>query len=1055
MQADSDAEQHLHGTPRIFTIPPGAPFLETLSDALLDGRLVPGFSRDAGPLGLAAATIYVPTRRSARALGATLASRLGGASALLPRIVPLGALDDTELLFEDPESGAAFGDGLAEALNPIARRMLLTRLIIAWGQAVRHAIVAVEPDGRRATRADEPLLVATSPADAWHLSGELAALIDELTVEGVAWHRVEPLGTDEFDRYWRITLDFLDVAITQYPAILQSLGRVDAAAHQIALIDAECERLRRGEPRGPVIVAGSTGTNSATARLIATVSKLAHGAVVLPGLDQRLDETSWRLIGALDAETDPIAGHPQAALRTLLDAIGVDRTAVRDLGSLASDLASRGRLIGEALRPAATTDLWRKLAEDASLDVEAALSGVTLIEAADENEEARAIAVALREALEGTGTAALVTPDRELARRVREELTRWGIDIEESSGEPLGQTSMGALARLVLDCTLTQLAPVEILALLHHPALHLGRPRGEVIRAARHLELAVLRGVLPPQALSDPEQLIALAQAQRDAPHAGHALRIIPDEDFESLGGFLRDLVAAFEPIRALPREAPLPAWLMVHEAVFATLVRDEAGEASLAGADASALGALFEDLDAAADPAIVLDSPGYAALFDRLAAETPVRGPNRSHPRLKILGLLEARLLSADLIVLGGLDEGVWPPAARGDPFLNRPMRAALGLSPPERRLGRTAHDFEMALGQPRVIITRARKRGGSPTVPSRFLQRLDAVAAEHLDVARARGSLTLAYARALDRPDRVKSIPRPSPRPPVALRPQKLSVTRIETLRRDPYAIYAERILRLTPLEPLAAVMGMREYGTDFHALISQVTRAVEAAGQVPDAAAMEALAREAFAEALRDPQFRAFQWPRILNWCRAFLAWDAEQRLRPGQVFVEESGSLPIPLHDGSVFTLTATADRIEIDAESRATIVDFKTGAAPSIREVKVGFAPQLTLEAEMVARGAFRALPAVKSVTAALYVKFGAEEVVRRIDLDWKGDPPFGDVVAEHRDELVRLLNSFRSEATGYVARPFPKYASRFGTYDHLARVKEWSATGGMGEGAEP
>ena len=284
------------------------------------------------------------------------------------------------------------------------------------------------------------------------------------------------------------------------------------------------------------------------------------------------------------------------------------------------------------------------------------------------------------------------------------------------------------------------------------------------------------------------------------------------------------------------------------------------------------------------------------------------------------------------------------------------------------------------------------------------------------------------------------------------MALRPQKLSVTRIEALRRDPYAIYAERILRLTPLEPLAAVMGMREYGTDFHALISQVTRAVETAGQVPDAAAMEALAREAFAEALRDPQFRAFQWPRILNWCRAFLAWDAEQRLRPGQVFVEESGSLPIPLHDGSVFTLTATADRIEIDAEGRATIVDFKTGAAPSIREVKVGFAPQLTLEAEMVARGAFKALPAVQGVTAALYVKFGAEEVVRRIDLDWKGDPPFADVVAEHRNELVRLLNSFRSEATGYVARPFPKYASRFGTYDHLARVKEWSATGGMGEG---
>ena len=664
---------HPGAAPRVFTIPPGAPFLETLSDALLDGTLVPGFSRDAGPLGLAAATIYVPTRRSARALGATMASRLGGASALLPRIVPLGALDDTELLFEEQDLDAGLGAGLPVALSPIHRRMILTRLILAWGEAVRHAIVAVEPDGRRATKAEEPLLVANSPADAWHLSGELATLIDELAIESVEWHRVAPLGTEDFDRYWRITLDFLDVAITRYPAILQSLDRVDAATRQIALIDAECDRLLAGGPRGPVIVAGSTGTNSATARLIAAVSTLPQGAVVLPGLDQDIDEASWRLIGGLGtggAEADPIAGHPQAALRGLVAAIGVDRAAVRPLGTVPPDLLARGRLVGEALRPAATTERWHHV----SLDAEAALRGVTLIEAADENEEARAIAVRLREALEGAGTAALVTPDRELARRVREELTRWGVDIEESSGEPLGQTAAGALARLVLDGTLRELAPVEVLALLHHPAVKLGRARGEVIRAARHLELAVLRGVLPPLALGDPELLMAAARDRRDAPHAGPELRVIPDAEFASLGAFLRDLLAALHPLRVLPREAPLPAWLAAHEAALAALARDEAGEVSLAGADYAVLGALFEELDGSADPAIALDGAGYAALFDRLAAEAPVRGPNRSHPRLKILGLLEARLLSADLMVLGGLDETVWPPAARQDPFLNQP---------------------------------------------------------------------------------------------------------------------------------------------------------------------------------------------------------------------------------------------------------------------------------------------------------------------------------------------------------------------------------------------
>ena len=1036
------------GTPHVFTIPSGAPFLETLSDALLDGRLVDGFSRAAGPLGLAGATLYVPTRRSARALGATMASRLGTASALLPRIVPLGALDDTELLFEEAGLDDDVSPDLPVALGPIARRMILTRLILGWGEAVRHAIVAVEPDGQRSLRREEPLLVATSPADAWHLSGELAALIDELVIEDVAWTRIEPLATDDFDRYWRITLDFLDVAITQYPQILAAMQRVDSATRQMRLIEAEVKRLTTGTVGGPVIVAGSTGTNKATARLIAAVSRLRQGAVVLPGLDQGLDDESWRLIGTAAGEEAAVA-HPQAALRRLLDEIGITRAGVLELGRPSPDLLARGRLVSEALRPAATTDRWRH----AVLDTSAALRGVTLVEAADENEEACAIAIALRETLEGRGTAALVTPDRELARRVREELTRWNIDIEESSGEPLGQTPAGALARLVLDCALKDLAPVEILALLHHPDLRLGRPRGEVIRLARHLELGVLRGVLPTLALSDPDALLAAAQARRDLPHAHGALRLIGAEDFAQMGRFLADLLKALKPLRDLPHTAPLPAWLAAHERVLADLARDETGDVSLAGADFSVLGALFEELEEAADPAILLDCPGYGALFDRLAAETPVRGPNRSHPRIKILGLLEARLLTADRMILGGLDETIWPPAARSDPFLNRPMRMSLGLSPPERRIARTAHDFEMALGQDDVIVTRALKRGGAPTVPSRFLQRLGAVASERWAACRTRGDRYLAYARALDRPATLTAIRRPAPRPPVALRPEKLSVTRIETLRRDPYAVYAERILRLTPLEPLAALMGPREFGTTFHAVIRDFSRTHAAPDLPPDAADLiMALTREAFSGSLDDPGFRTFQWPRILNWGRAFHGWELEQRAGLARLFVEEEGRLPIALADGSIFTLTATADRIELDRQGRATVVDFKTGATPTIKEVKVGFAPQLTLEADMVAQGAFAALGRVAEVAAAAYVKFGTNEVAKRIALDWNDEPPFADVVAEHRDELVRLLNSFRNESTGYLARPFPKYASRFGIYDHLSRVKEWSASGGLDDG---
>ncbi|WP_131195189.1 double-strand break repair protein AddB [Lichenihabitans psoromatis] len=1035
--------------PRLFTIPPGAPFLDTLATTLLDGRLVPGFSAAAGPLGLASATIFVPTRRAARALAATLASHIAAPSVLLPRILPLGGLDavETDVLFDDPGFDDPLTPDLPIAIGDLTRRMIMTRMILGWAQAVRRAIISVDGEGRRTLHANEDLLVATSAADAWALSGDLAALSDELLTEGIHWASIEPLGTDAFDRYWRITLDFLNIAIAGWPAILAERGEVDRAARQIALVDAEIRRLEH-TASGPVIVAGSTGSNKATARLIAAISRLPHGAVVLPGLDQSLDEPSWRAIAGLNG-ADPAASHPQAALKRLLGTIGVERDAVVPLGMVPPTLTMRRRFVSEAMRPAETTDLWRAFADQAEpLDLEAALADVLVIEAADEREEALALAIAMREALEQDGTAVLVTPDRALGRRVREELARWSIEIDESGGEQLGTTPAGAFARLVVDCALSDLAPVEVLALLAHPLARFGRARHAVADLARTLEIAILRGVLPPRALHDPAGLVERARAKRQQPYAPDPLKRLDEAAFDRLAAFLADVTAALAPVHRLGAGTPLPDWLDAHAEAIWTMTLTPDGETAMTGIDGHAVAALFDALREAADAAITLDGAGYAALFDRFAAETPVRGPNRSHPRLKILGLLEARLLSADLVLLAGLDETIWPPLVQTDAFLNRPMRAALGLPPPERRIGQTAHDLDMALGQPRVILSRARKRGGAPTVPSRFLQRMAAVAGPHWAPCRQRGSRYVALAAALDRPAESQTLKRPAPRPDVALRPTRLSVTRIETLRRDPYAIYAESILKLRPVDPIGAIMGPREYGTDFHAVLRDFTRHY-AEGPLPPGAADDLLGRAEtiFEGSLDEPLFRSFLWPRIAGWTRAFVAWEAGRRARAAQLAVEERGELLIPLSDGSVFKLTANADRIETGPDGLVTIIDYKTGASPSLSAVKVGFAPQLTLEAAMVERGAFPTIGEGRRVEGATYVKFGTSDSVELRALTWK-DRSFEDVVADHFEGLVQMLDSFRDPATGYPARPYPQFAARFNAYDHLSRVKEWSAAGG-------
>ncbi len=472
--------------------------MPTLARALFDGALIESFPGAGGPLALADATIYVPTQRAAAALARELVLASGGASLILPRIAPLGAFEPTR-----EELGLiADDDALSEAAPPsvgeLARRMTLARLVRAWGEALRGAIRGIDAEGRMTFDVSEPPLVATSPAQAFALSGDLAGLIDDFIIEDVAPERLETLVADRFDPYWGITLDFLKIAFALWPAWLAERGLVDRARRAALTIEAEVRALADGAARGPTIIAGSTGANRATARLIAAIARAPQGAVVLPDLDRDLDDAAWAMLGEDGDGAIGVAGHPQAILRRLLATIGVERGAVRPLGLVDAPRRARARFLTEALRPADSTDLWARRRDEATDD---GLADVAIILAADENEEALALAAAMREALETPGrTAALITPDVAIARRVAAELTRWGIEIEASAGRTLGETDAGVLARLALAAA-GDFSPLPLAALLANPLTSLGRTREAYQAAARALEIGVLRMVLPPSGL--------------------------------------------------------------------------------------------------------------------------------------------------------------------------------------------------------------------------------------------------------------------------------------------------------------------------------------------------------------------------------------------------------------------------------------------------------------------------------------------------------------------------------------------------------------------------
>jgi ATP-dependent helicase/nuclease subunit B len=1045
--------------PRVFSISPGCPFLPTLADALIGGRILPGFPKDAAAL--ADATIYLPTRRAARALAALLAERSAAKAQLLPRIVPLGEAEEAEFELTGIGGTGEEAEVLAPPIPALERRLILTRLVQRWSSEVDRDLLRLGPG--------IPFMVPASPADAVGLAGDLEALMDSLTTEQIAWDDLAAAVDAEYSKYFEITLRFVQIAAAHWPDILSERQASDPSRRQNALIRAEAERLKRDRPERPVIAAGSTGSIPATAELLEAIAGLPNGAVILPGLDTHLDNASWSLIGGItDDETDPVHGHPQAVLRRLVDShLRVARSEIVCLGDLHAAAESRNRLLSEALRPADTTDQWATLARDERIRLGTeGCEGLTLIEAADEREEALAAAIALREILEQPGaTAALVTPDRALAQRVAAELARWSIEVEDSAGQTLAQTGSGRLARLVAEAAADGLRPIRLLALLAHPQVRLGWPRETLERAAAVLEIGVMRGPAPAGGLDGLRKALDDRRAQRTR-YTPRPCRRLADADWDLAAECLERLALAFSdftPEGWSDGSVDLVGLSALHRRVLDALCASEDGT-GLPDPDGSAeaLAALFDDLALSSVGGVGGRFVDYPAFFTALCRERSISlVPRSTHRRIKILGLLEARLLSVDRVVLGGLDEGTWPPRTETDAFLNRPMRAKIGLAPPERRIGQTAHDFVQALGCADVVITRAQKRDGSPMVPSRFLQRLRAFCGPETWAALVKaGERYRSKARMLDTPKPAPPLGRPAPKPDPALFPRSLSVTEIETLVRDPYSIFARHILKLDALDPIAGAPSAAERGTIIHEVLGGFAAAYPTA--LPDHALEDLLERgeNAFRRIeLAFPELYAEWWPRFTRLATEFVPWEKTRRDGIAEVLPEVSGSLAIPLKDGSLFTLRARADRIERRRDGSFAIIDFKTGQPPGQREVFAGFSPQLTLEAAILMAGGFRGVPAAQGTPELLYVHTsgGRKPIDPRPIKAAKGDERTVDeIVAEHRRRLEGMIARYACGESGFVSRPFPKYARRFSEYDHLARVKEWSlaSNGGGEEGLE-
>lgn len=952
--------------PNLFALPPGVDFPAELVAGLL--------TRMAGkpPEALARVTMIVNTQRMRRRVTECLQAK---GALLLPRLMLV------------TEAAALAGIALQRPISPLRRRLELSVLL----------------DGLLATGSTQFPRTAL-----YDLADSLAALMEEMQGEGVDPIRIARLDVANHSAHWARTQAFLGI-VTE--ALRGETPDAEAVLRQA--VTRLADQWSAKPPANPVILAGSTASRGTTALLVQAIARLPNGAVVLPGYDFDTPDPVWASMDdALTAED-----HPQFRFRRVMDLLGCGPGAIRRWTDTQPPDPGRNRLISLSLRPAPITDQW--LTEGPRLpDLPPATEALTLIEAPGERSEAIAIALILREAAETGTRAALISPDRKLTRRVTAALDRWGIRPDDSAGRPLALSAPGRLMRQVAALFGQKLTGDALLALLKHPLAFSGPGRGPHLILTREFELHLRRhGPAFPTA----ESVQVWAETQTHDRAADWA----------------RIVAATLCGHEAIPRLS-LEDFVAMHLALTEALARGfaEAGAGGLweKAAGEEALKALTE-LQAEAAAGSEMTPADYAGVFLGVLNRHEVRETESVHPGIMIWGTLESRVQGADLVILGGLNDGTWPAQPPPDPWLNRAMRKEAGLLLPERRIGLSAHDYQQAAAAQRVVLSRSKRGAEAETVPSRWLNRLvnlmsglpERRGPEALQAMRERGDDWLRKAQAFDAAPVTDAAKRPSPRPPVAARPKKLSVTEIKTLVRDPYAIYARHVLKLRPLDPLRPEADPRLRGTVLHEILEVFLRSGGGGRE-----RLLAITDAVLAERVAWPLARTIWKSRIAKAADAFLDFSASTGGQP--VLIEEKGALALP---GLDFILTGKPDRIDMLADGRLYLIDYKTGTPPTKPQQK-HFDKQLFLTAAMAEGGGFKGLGPAE-VARLSFVGLKAELAVETTDLQ-PGE------LAETWAEFGRLMASYARRDQGYTARRALEKGTDPSDYDHLSRFGEWDMT---------
>jgi ATP-dependent helicase/nuclease subunit B len=906
-------------------------------------------------------------------------------------------------LITDLSSGLR-AQGIPAGVSGLQRRLELSQLISRF--------LDQEPDF--ATR-----------SSIYDLADSLALLLAEMHDEDLTPAALDTIDVQDTSGHWARARRFLSIISTFFDPAQNQPPMPEARLKMI--VDKLCDDWALSPPSHPIIVAGSTGSRGTTSQFMQLVAQLPQGAIVFPGVDFSLSPDTWDKIRDTSAFE-----HPQFRFSAFTDTLGLHPSAIQNWTTSLGLNSDRNRLVSLALQPAPVTDQWMTQGPIFQ-SVTSACKDVTLIEAPDARSEAVSIALALRKATDDGQKAALITPDRTLARHVTAVLDRWGITPDDSAGIPLNQTPPGRLLRHVSSQLGRAVSSEHLLILLKHPLVASGKADNEQMRGfhllwTRRLEKS-LRRYGP--AFPVREDLVEWA-------HQASEGRVVDPTQLIWVH-WVADAIDAFSNTGTQHLSAHIERVIEVAKTLVQGPISNDYSELWSHSAGREALKVISE-LEKEAVHGGEMTPTEFASLFSALIGRGLARDLSPKHPDIMIWGTLEARAQGADLVILGGLNDSVWPALPAPDPWFSRDMRKQIGLNPPEQQIGLSAHDFQQAVGAQTVILTRAKRNAEAETVASRWLIRLTNLlagmsdeGAKTLEGMRERGRVFIDMAHRLEQPKvSIPSAHRPSPRPPKEARPRQLSVTRIETLVRDPYQIYASRVLRLNKLNPLTQSADARDRGMAFHKVMEEFVEHSRQESHPEAAARLIATAERVLEEVVLWPAARRVWLGRIKKIALPLAIREAEQRAKGHTIAKEIKGGYHLKDID---FSLTCEADRIDETASGDYIIYDYKTGAPPSVKQTET-VNMQLHLEAMMLENSGF---PSIHTGRVSEIAYLGLDRNVTQTCI------PLHPGDTEKTEERFRtLINNYDDPQQGYTSRRVVQSITYAGDFDHLARVGEWS-----------